>query len=173
MNTRTLTPSLPFITSADVGSPSEDLKAKWCSWDTTLLPNSQSWWFTAASGGVGQPEWRPSGGVYLCPGEPSGVFAARMRELKSWLLQRPEVMRHASLQRLDVNILLMLFICPAIMRSTTPLQTRIVLFGHWAVLRALTGNNFENCESCECSVEDLVADVHVEDDVTSSTVTGA
>jgi hypothetical protein len=43
------------------------------------------------------------------------------------------------------------------------LQHRIVLFSHWAVLRALTGKNFENCESSEYGMEDLADDVICED----------
>jgi hypothetical protein len=44
------------------------------------------------------------------------------------------------------------------------LQRHIVVFSHWAVLRALTGKSFDNCESWECGVEELLADVLVADD---------
>jgi hypothetical protein len=47
---------------------------------------------------------------------------------------------------------------------TSRLQERIVIFSHWAVLQALIGKNFENCQSCECGAEDLLADVSVQDD---------
>ena len=43
------------------------------------------------------------------------------------------------------------------------LQRRIVLFSHWGVLRALTGKEFENCESWECGEEELLADVRADD----------
>jgi hypothetical protein len=57
----------------------------------TLLPKHGPWWYTGTGAEVNQQEWRPSGGVYLCPGEPADVFSQRMRALKSWLQQRPEV----------------------------------------------------------------------------------
>jgi hypothetical protein len=77
--------------SADTGQSCDVLKAEWGAWDAALLPKHGPWWYSAASAGVSQHEWRPKGGVYLCPGEPSDVFAERVRALKSWLVQRPEV----------------------------------------------------------------------------------
>ena len=53
---------------------------------------------------------------------------------------------------------------PACCASPAPnRQTCIVIFSHWAVLRALTGRNFDNCDSSECTLADLLADLRVVD----------
>ena len=55
-------------------------------------------------------------------------------------------------------------LCVSRCTSLSPLQSRIVVFSHWAVLRALTGHNFENCDSNEFNLDDLLADVRVVDE---------
>ena len=57
----------------------------------TLLPKHEPWWYTGTGAEENQQEWRPSGGLYLFPGEPADVFSQRMQALKSWLQQRPAV----------------------------------------------------------------------------------
>ena len=53
--------------------------------------------------------------------------------------------------------------CRVVLTRSPHLQRRIVLFSHWGVLRALTGKEFENCESWECGEEELLADMRADD----------
>ena len=141
-----------------MGTPCDELKAQWPMWDTSLLPTQEPYWYCQKETELGQ-EWRPLGCTYLCAGEPADVFTARMRALKEWLVQRHEVRVH--------RVLPVLIAChPAVSsKSHAPaaFQSRIVVFCHVAVLRALLGKKIENCESVECSMADLVADVLVVD----------
>jgi broad specificity phosphatase PhoE len=89
--------------SSDVGRCKKDLEVDFPGWDLNELPNDKPWWFVhestsqvlnEKSGNMDiihcpYVEWRPPG-KYSCEGEPTGIFRRRLREVKSWLLSRPE-----------------------------------------------------------------------------------
>lgn len=76
--------------ASDVGKPRSQVAAAFQNWDFDLLPSCDSpWWYTPTAGDPVHHEWRPQG-KYPTPGEPRAAFAARLSDLKSWLLSREE-----------------------------------------------------------------------------------
>ena len=76
-----------FMTS-DVGRLKHILEEEYPGWDFSELPTDE-WWFVHNEE-IHEPyvEWRS--GKYLCKGEASHIFAERLKELRQWLVNRPE-----------------------------------------------------------------------------------
>ena len=111
-------------------------------WDFAMLPDDSHWWYeteASASGVVGESphymEWRPVG-EYLCDGEPEVVFKSRMKVLLEWIRHRVSATNNVEDQDGSGEVL--------------------VLVTHWGVIRALTGQSFQNCEAGSFHVDELL-----------------
>jgi len=88
--------------SSDVGRMKKEISVEFPDWKMDAVPDSEAWWYEhneylSTSDGDGNTalipnpyvEWRPPG-VYSCKGEPKENFRTRLKDLRSWLLSRPE-----------------------------------------------------------------------------------
>lgn len=77
--------------SSDVGRMRHELIVDFPDWSLDHVPHDSEWWHVHDDDKHGPyEEWRPVERTYVCHGEPDHVFQDRMKDLKNWLLQRPE-----------------------------------------------------------------------------------
>ncbi len=77
--------------SPEVGKQKHELLVEHPNWDYSHVPENTNWWYEHKTKDDEQSykEWRPKG-EYCCPGEPDDIFRSRLREMREWLLSRPE-----------------------------------------------------------------------------------
>ena len=77
--------------SSDIGRLKHELIVDFPDWSLDHVPHDSHWWYKHDPDEHGEyEEWRPVERIYVSEGEPESHFLQRMRELKEWLLQRPE-----------------------------------------------------------------------------------
>ncbi len=75
--------------TADTGRLRHELEAEFADWDFSALPHNEEWWYKHdEESHPPYEEWRT--GEYYCKGEPELIFIERMKQLREWLLARPE-----------------------------------------------------------------------------------